>query len=82
MLRHVLQASSSVLVSGITIANKTSPGPGCPVCKDRNIFKEITKKTIKEEILRKLGLSSPPSVDVPVSNVTELPYVQQQINEV
>ena len=80
MMRNVLQASSSVLVSGINIAKKSSPG--CPVCTDRNIFKEITKKTIKEEILRKLGLSSPPSVNVTVSTVSELPYVQQQINEV
>ena len=77
---NVLQASSTILVSGINIAKKSSPG--CPVCTDRNIFKEITKKTIKEEILRKLGLSSPPTVNVTVSTLSELPYVQQQINEV
>ena len=80
MMGNVLQASSSILVSGINISQKSSPG--CPVCTDRNIFKEITKKTIKEEILRKLGLSSPPTVNVTVSTVSELPYVQQQINEV
>ena len=80
MMSNVLQASSSILVSGINISQKSSPG--CPVCTDRNIFKEITKKTIKEEILRKLGLSSPPTVNVTVSTVSELPYVQQQINEV
>ena len=79
MMGNVLQASSTILVSGINIAKKSSPG--CPVCTDRNIFKEITKKTIKEEILRKLGLSSPPSVNL-TSTVSELPYVQQQINEV
>ena len=80
MMGNVLQASSTILVSGINIAKKSSPG--CPVCTDRNIFKEITKKTIKEEILRKLGLSSPPTVNVTVSTLSELPYVQQQINEV
>ena len=82
MMRNVLQAFSTILVSGINIAKKSSPG--CPVCTDRNIFKEITKKTIKEEILRKLGLSSPPTVNVTlnVSSLSELPYVQQQINEV
>ena len=82
MMGNVLQASSTILVSGINIAKKSSPG--CPVCTDRNIFKEITKKTIKDEILRKLGLSSPPSVNVTgnVSTVSELPHVQQQIKEV
>ena len=85
MMRNVLQASSSVLVSGINIETiNTTSSLGCPVCTDRNIFKEITKKTIKDEILRKLGLSSPPSVNVTgnVSTVSELPHVQQQIKEV
>ena len=40
----------------------------------------MTKKTIKEEILRKLGFSAAPNVTF--STVSELPYVQQQINEV
>ena len=70
----VLTASSSVLVSGFNFAQ--DPSPGCPVCADRNILKEMTKNAIKEDILRKLGLSSPPSV-----NVTELMHVQPLIEE-
>ena len=68
----VLMASSSVLVSGTNSL-------GCPVCTERNILKEMTKKAIKEDILRKLGLSSPPSVSS--VNITELPYVQQGIDK-
>ena len=37
----------------------------------------MTKNAIKEDILRKLGLSSPPTVNV---TELELPYVQQQID--
>ena len=66
----VLMASSSVLVLGTNSL-------GCPVCTERNIIKEMTKNAIKEDILRKLGLSSPPSVNV---TDLELPYVQQQID--
>ena len=75
---NVLQASSSVLVSGINISQKSSPG--CPVCTDRNIYKNLTKNAIKEEILRKLGLSAPP-VNVTVST-SNMPHIQEQINEV
>ena len=68
----VLMASSSVLVWGTNSL-------GCPVCTERNILKEMTKKAIKEDILRKLGFSSPPSVSS--VNITELPYVQKRIDK-
>ena len=70
----VLMASSSVFVSGIETA-------GCPLCTERSIFKEMTKEAIKEDILRKLGLSSPPTVNVNISDFSQMPYVQNKMKE-
>merc|ERR1711874_140968 len=41
----------------------------------------MTKEAIKKDILRKLGLSSPPTVNVNISNFSELPFVKKKINE-
>ena len=77
----ILKVSSVIFVSGSNISQKSSGG--CPVCTDRNILKEITKEKYKEEILSKLGFSDVPRTNVSnVSNVSELPYIEQKINEV
>ena len=77
----ILKVSSVIFVSGSNISQKSSGG--CPVCTDRNILKEITKEKVKEEILSKLGFSDVPRTNVSnVSNVSELPYIEQKINEV
>ena len=78
-----MQASCcAVLVTAVSVerANLTT-GPGqCPACTDRTAFKEMTKRTIKEEILRKLGFSAAPNVTG--KYFTRLPVVQKQIEEV
>ena len=78
-----MQASCcAVLVTAVSVerANLTA-GPGqCPACTDRTAFKEMTKRTIKEEILRKLGFSAAPNVTG--KYFTRLPVVQKQIEEV
>ena len=70
-----------MLVSAVASDNSFYPGPGCLACKDRDLYKEITKQTIKEEILRKLGFSSPPS-NTNGQLYSSLPFVRKKIEEV
>jgi len=47
----------------------------CSSCVDRELFKNFTREEIKERILRKLGMSSPPNVtasQVPAQLVRQL----------
>jgi len=69
---------SSTLVLG-TAADNVANSSGCPLCSDRNIYKELTKKTIKEEILRKLGFSTAPNVTAEL--FSQIPFVQEQIKQ-
>ena len=70
-----------MFVSGVASNKNAYPGPGCLACKDRDLYKEITKHTIKEEILRKLGFSSPPS-NTNGHLYSDLPFVKKKIEEV
>ena len=76
------QASCCLLLASASKLERreTPPGPKCSACSDRTAFKEMTKNTIKAEILRKLGFSSAPNVTG--KNFSNLPVVQQQIEEV
>ena len=78
-IRMIFQASTIVSVSANNVGRQTSNSTGCSLCSDREVFKEITKKTIKDEILRKLGLSSAPNVSG--NHLSKMHFVRKQIEE-
>lgn len=67
--------TSRLLVTAVNIDN----APRCLAC-DRTAYREMTKKSIKEEILRKLGFSHAPNVTG--KYYLNVPFVQKQIEEV
>ena len=77
-----MQASCCLLLASASKLERreTPPGSKCSACSDRTAFKEMTKNTIKAEILRKLGFSSAPNVTG--KYFSNLPVVQKQIEEV
>merc|ERR1711936_159253 len=70
--------SCCLLASGVSLDRREAQAK-CPACSDRSAYKEITKKTIKAEILRKLGFSSAPNVTG--EDFSSLPVVKKQIEE-
>jgi len=70
----LLLVTSRLLVSAVNIDN----APRCLAC-DRSAYREMTKKSIKEEILRKLGFSHAPNVTG--KYYLNVPFVQKQIEE-
>ena len=67
-----------MLVSAVTLSS--SAESKCLACSDRSAYKEMTKRTIKEEILRRLGFSSAPNVTG--EYYSKIPFIQKQIREV
>ena len=67
-----------MLVSAVTLSS--NPESKCLACSDRSAYKEMTKRTIKEEILRRLGFSSAPNVTG--EYYSKIPFIQKQIREV
>ena len=74
-----VKVSCCLLASGVSLDRREAQAR-CPACSDRSAYKEITKKTIKAEILRKLGFSSAPNVTG--EDFSSLPVVKKQIEEV
>ena len=69
-----------ILVTAVTRdRNVTGTGSKCLAC-DREAYKEMTKMTIKDEILKKLGFSSAPNVTGTI--FLDVPWVKKQIEEV
>ena len=67
-----------MLVSAVSLSSSTESK--CLACSDRSAYKEMTKRTIKEEILRRLGFSSAPNVTG--EYYSKIPFIQKQIREV
>ena len=68
-----------VSVSANNVGRPTNNSTGCSLCSDREVFKEITKKTIKDEILRKLGFSTAPNVTG--DHLSKMHFVRKQIEQ-
>jgi len=73
----IIMASCCMLVSAVTLSS--SAESKCLACSDRSAYKEMTKRTIKEEILRRLGFSSAPNVTG--EYYSKIPFIQKQIRE-
>ena len=73
-----------MLISAVaTETHSYSPGPKCLACKDRDLYKEITKQSIKEDILRKLGFSAPPVIpEGNILNSLQQELVRKEIEQV
>jgi len=67
------------LVNANTAGRPSNNSAGCSLCSDREMFKQITKKTIKDEILRKLGFSTAPNVTR--KHLSKMHFVRKQIEE-